>query len=412
MTFFFILIYIFFFFIRLQDWWRPLLGFPVDDVIFTIILLGILPSTSRIIKIIKLPQSKFFALFILAVFLSDLVNNDIAAAYEYGIKYIKFFVVYVIIVLSIDSFKKLNVLATFLCLLVLFIAYQGIIQAQTGTNWAGQSLYWGDRIRWVGLFDGANTTALAFVFVMPFLLEYFFGPWGIRYKVFSVIAALFIMSAFYFANSRGGFLSLMIVVFFFLYMRMKSKKGVIIAVVITFTLLLIAPSRMSEIDDKDKSSRGRIHAWDESLQMVRYHNPLFGVGKGHFRDYTSLPAHNAFLQHLGETGLIGAFFWLGFIYASIKGNILVMRKEGIDPGSYSLYRGHYLGLVGLLAGTMFISADHELLYICVALMTAIMLIEKIDLRFSLRDLKILGIVNVSVIFIIYIVVNLYKIIYF
>ena len=413
MAFLGILTYLFFLFIRLQDWWEPVKGVPVDDIVIILIIVSLLPSLSKFIDILKLPQGKFLLLFLIVVFLSNLVNVNIDSSFEYGWKYLKFTIIFLAITLSVNSFPKLKWITPFIVLLVTFIAYQGIIQSKTGTNWAGQSLYWGNRIRWVGLFDGANTTALAFVFVTPFLLEYLFsGSWGMGYKVFSILSGYLILTGFYLANSRGGFLSLLSVILFFIITKLKNQKGLVFGVILVLTLFtFVAPSRMEEIDDSDKSTKGRINAWGEALQMVRYHNPLLGVGKGQFRNYTRHIAHNAFLQQLGETGLIGAFFWLGSIYATIKGILIVMGGKNMDPLRLSLYKGYFLGLIALLTGILFISADHELLYIWIAFLTSIMLVEKVELKFSFRDIKIIGLIEFAGIIGVYITVNLFKVIY-
>ncbi|RJQ17689.1 MAG: hypothetical protein C4560_08220 [Nitrospiraceae bacterium] len=412
MAFACIFIYMFFFFIRPQDWWGPLLGVPVDNIIIPFIIISNLFLFPKFIKLLKMPQSKFILLFVGAVFLSNFVNGNTDAAFEYGIKYLKFTIIFFAIALSISSVPKLKWFVPYLLLLITFIAYQGIIMSETGTNWAGQSLYWANRVRWVGVFDGANITALAFISAIPFLMEYLLGPWNAAYRIFAGILGYFILQCFYLTNSRGGFISLLAVIFSFFAGRVKNKKGIIAGLIFAIILLTVAaPSRMSEIDDSTHSTRGRINAWSEALDMVRYDNPLFGIGKGQFTKYSSIIAHNAFLQQLGETGLVGAFFWVGLLYTSIKGMLIVIRKEDIEPVNRSLYRGYFTGVIGLLAGAVFISADHELLYIWLAFLTSIILIEDIDLKFSLRDMKIIGLIEIGYIFFTYCAVNIFRIIY-
>lgn len=412
MAFVGILFYFFFFFIRPQDWLVPFKGFPVDDFLIPLILFACLPSLPRFREIIRLPQSKFLLFFIVAVFLSNITNGNIDATVEYGMKYIKFAIIFFTITLSLDSFGKLKWTIPYFLILVAFIAFQGIIQSKTGVNWAGQSLYWADRIRWVGIFDGANITALLFVLAMPFLFEFLLGPWGKSYKLLSILSIILLMTGFYLSNSRGGFLSLLAVIFSFIYSKVKNKKGIILGFVIVIALFTVAPSRMGEVDDSHKSTRGRIHEWEESLQMMRYHKPIFGVGKGQFLNYTSLVSHNAFLQQLGETGIIGAFFWVGLIFTPMVGLINILNKEDIEPFRRSIYRGYFIGFIGLLVGVLFISADMELIYIWIAFLTSIILIEGIELKFTIRDLILVGLIEVTSIVVFYIAVNLFKHIYF
>lgn len=414
MTFLGLLAYLFFFFIRLQDWWEPLKGIPVDDIVISFILISLLPSLSRLSNILRLPQTKFLLLFLVAAFLSNIANGNMNTAFEYGLIYLKYTLIFLAIAISVDSFPKLKWLTLYILLLIVFIAFQGIIQAKTGTNWAGMSLYRDDsRIRWVGIFDGSNTTALAFIVMIPFALEYFFGPWGWHYKLFSSASGCLLLIGLYLTESRGGFLALLMVLLSFVCTKIKGKKGLVLGLMLAVIVLGVAlPMSTRGIDDADKSSRGRIHAWGEALEMVRYHNPLFGVGKGQFTNYTRRVAHNAFLQHLGESGFIGAFFWVGIVYTTLKGLVKVLRGQNQEPFRKSIYTGYFLAFIALLAGTMFISADHELFYLLSAFCASIVLVEGIDLRLVKKDLVIAGCITTTGVIFFYIVVNLFKIMYF
>src|SRR5258705_278562 len=91
--------------------------------------------------------------------------------------------------------------------------------------------------------------------------------------------------------------------------------GVIVAVVF---LNFGSSSRINEIDSKEQSAQGRIAAWSEGLQMFK-RNPVIGVGYGMFTNSYPLTAHNSFVLSFAETGLIGAYFWVGLLYVSLLG---------------------------------------------------------------------------------------------
>lgn len=388
------------------------MGAPVDYIIVSFIFISLFLSQSGFEKFFKLPQIKFLLVFLLIIFLSNIVNGNFDAAITYTIKFSKFVLFFLCIALSINSFSKLKVLTIFMIMLIAFIGFQCIIQVQTGTNWAGQVLYWGGRARWVGLFDGSNITALTFTFSISFLLVYLFDRWNIGYKIFAITSGCFILTGFYLADSRGGFVSLLAVSFSFIILKLKNKKGIIIATILILLLFTVAsPSRMSEIDDPHRSTKGRISAWDESFQMIRYHNPLFGVGKGQFTKYTRKIAHNAFLQQIGETGLIGAFFWIGIIYATFKGLIKVIKEKHLDSFRFSLYKAYLIGFIGLLVGMMFISSDNEFLFNWMALCTSIILMEGVEIRLTSRDLKIIGGIEIAGLTVMYIMLKLFDVIY-
>lgn len=412
MVFLGLLAYLFFFFIRVQDWWKPMLGVPVDAIVVSIIVISLIFSNTRVRQIFKYPQCKFLILFVLTVFLSNAVHGNMDAAVEWGVSYAKYAILFLTIGLSLNSVERLKFVRPYLAVLVGFIAYQGILMWVTGTNWSGETMYWAHRIRWVGLFNGANSLILAFIIVIPFLLEYLFGDYSLWQKTFAAIGMSLVTTAFYMANSRGGFLALLIVLVFFVSMKLKNLRGVGLALIVGMLLLFFAaPSRMGEIDDPENSTRGRIEAWSESIDMVKYVDPVFGVGKGQFTKYVRRVAHNAFMQQFAETGLLGAYFWLGVIYASMKGMAKIMSNDGLSPEKVSLYRGYLLGVIGILAIGMFISEDHELMFIWLAVCTAIQMVENIEISFDRSDIAKLAALEITLIVLVYVAVNAYNAVY-
>ena len=105
---------------------------------------------------------------------------------------------------------------------------------------------------------------------------------------------------------------------------------------------------------------------------------IFGIGRGEFQHYTkSRVAHNAFVQNMGETGLLGLFFWVGMIYFALKCLSAVSKAEGLPPHLVSMGRGVSVSLIGYIAAASFITADEsELLYILMALAAATWVIAR------------------------------------
>lgn len=390
-----------------------MLGFPIVDVIAALfIFLCFLPSIHKLRDIYQTPQSKFLLLFVMVILISNLVNGHYDALVDETVLFAKIAIFYFFVVLALSSTDKVRRVMLFIIIMMIFISYQGILQIDTGVNWAGGGLDEQGRMNWVGNFDGANITSVVFILTVPFLLEFIFTKWGWPYKIIAVVAGYFAIIGIYLTNSRAGFLGLVVVIAAFLFQRSKRKKlSVIIIVFITIALMAVAPSRMREIDDKDKSTRGRIEMWAEALDMLKYY-PVVGIGKGRFEYYTkSLVAHNAFLQNLGETGLVGSFFWVGMIYSSIVGFRKVLKKESLEPRKISLYRGLFNSFLGLLFCLFFISADFELIYIWTAIITAVILIEDTVIKLERKDYMLISTYIVAFVAFIYIVINLFKAIY-
>ena len=388
-------------------------GFPVVDIIVLLfIVFSLLPSFHKVQEIYRMPQSKFFIVFVVAILLSNLMNGHFDMLVTETMLFLKIIIFYFFVSIAIDSPDQLKNTVLSLIFMMIFIAYQGILQFDTGLNWAGEGLDRQGRMHWVGNFDGANITSAVFVITIPFLLEFIFGKWGIFLTALSMLATYFAVYGIYLTNSRAGFLGIIVVVSVFCFQKSKRKiLSVVLVMLVVVGLMAVAPSRMNEIDDKDKSTRGRIAMWGESLDMLKYY-PLFGIGKGRFEQYThDLVAHNAFLQNLGETGLTGSYAWIGMIYASIVGMIRVLRKDMLDPKRKSLYRGLFNSFLGLLFCLIFISADFELIYIWVAIITAVMSIEGIELRMGGKEYAAVGGYVVALVAGTYIVINLFKRIY-
>lgn len=385
------------------------MGAPVDYIMILSTLILLMLFKSQLGRVIKLPQTIFFMLFFVCVFLSNAIGGDIGTAVKNGYEYLRFFLIYLIVAGSLDSQQKIKWTGLVIAVLTAFIAYQGIVQINTGTNIAGMSLYRDEsRVRWVGVFDGSNTTCLAFLFAFPFALNrIFFNP-GIFSKILYIALLSLLSVGIYLTESRGGFMSLLILIFFFISFHIKNKKGVIIGAVMAALIFTVAAPGRFAVDDPEKSSRGRISAWSEALDIVRYNDPLLGVGKGRFTEYSRIVAHNSFLQQLGETGLIGAFFWIGIFYCSFKGLLGIAPKISADKASKVLYEENLLVLIGLVAATMFLSAEHELLYIAAALCAAVVAIYGDGFKIVRKDLIKIGAIEVFGVLFFYLVVNVFR----
>lgn len=405
------MIYMFSFLVRPADWWKPMVGFPIDSVIlgsaFFFVFLSF--DRERWEKVKRLPHLQLFLAWIIWIALSNSKTGNIDAAIDETVRYLKYLAIFFLIIWSVRSYAQLKGLILWMAVLIALMGYQGIDQVRTGIGWAGQPIYWGGRISWVGPFDGANILALMFVLMVPFLIDFMIGPWGIAHKLFALVIGYAVMTGLLLANSRGGYLSLIATTMLFFAVRFKRTTGIALGGLALIGLLLIAPSRFGSIDDKEKSSRGRIDMWSEAIQMVSY-NPVLGIGKGQFSKYTgSLLAHNAFLQNLGETGLVGAFIWLCLIYATIKSLLAVIRaQEDKNAPPCLLSRNLLISFFGFLIGLLFISADFEVLYVWIALCATTSMNSGTFYRLTKRDYIIVWTLLVVGVLSAYVGVNVYK----
>lgn len=387
MAFLGLLAYVFCLYIRPQDWVPAVLNKPVDYMVFAFVLFfGLLSKGKDVGKVIRMPHFKLMLLWMLAIALSNATNGRFQEAWDFFFKYFKFFVIFFCFALLVDDFSKLRKLFLFMVLLTAALAVQGMYQKEHGIGWAGQPLGWLGRIVWVGLWDGMNVLCLLFVVSIPFVLQFLLGPWPFFHRLYALAALPTILYGIYLTNSRGGFLSLMAVVFLHFKARLKNVWGVLIGVALAGALVTLAPSRFGDFNDEDNSASGRIEMWMEAFEMVTY-NPVFGIGKGRFVQYTSeLIAHNSFLEVMGETGMVGLFFWLSLLYVSIK-SLLAARARIQAPRDRSLVEGLWICILGYLFTSLFITTEFELLYVLLALSISVVRITDTPIEFRFADMR-------------------------
>lgn len=379
-------------FIRPQDFLPFMLGFPIVDAIAGLtLLIGIIGLIGQK-RTISFPQNYFVVLFLLVVFLSNIVNNKSEAGIEQFIFYLKRSAIFFMFLLILNSSEQLKKTINFIIILIVFLAIQSIYQSRYGIGFAGQSLmpgYEEVRVRWVGMWDGPNVLCLLFVLALPFTLEFTFGTYSILYRLINLFFTIILLYGVYLTNSRGGFVGFLSVIFFYLWTKFKDKKkaaviGLFLSLVFT---TFFAPSRMANIRG-ETSAHERTWIWEQGLNVLK-EKPLLGVGKGQFHEV----AHNNFIQNITETGLIGIFIFVSLIYLSFKA-LYIVRRSNFNTNKnnilLNLTRPLLVSMVGFNVVTLFITMELDILFIwlglcAVALNIARREIGGISFKFSMKD---------------------------
>ncbi|HVX68023.1 MAG TPA: O-antigen ligase family protein [Bryobacteraceae bacterium] len=395
-----LIVYCILVYLRPGDWVDAVRGWPLEFVTLALtvcaVLLKLFLFSDAETRRERLPVASFMLAWIAAIFLSNLVHGDSGAGIDNAVVYAKRCIVCLAYWAVLTSTNKIRVLVFFLVPLAGLLGLQGMYQVAHGVGWAGQPLYWAGRICWIGLWDGANVLSLLFVSTVPFVLEIVTGKWNIFAKIVAAVSGALILEGMILAASRGGWLSLGVIVL--LYFRQKvGKLGLIIGGLCVLGLIAIGPSRLSQnadADADDASSRHRVDLWSEGLEMFKG-SPVLGVGKGQFAEYTGTQvAHNAFIENLGETGFLGVFSWVGLIYLSFKSLRLVMRRsDELSPQLKGLTQAVFVSLVGYLSASMFINTDFDLLYMSMGLCAALLAVARrelkggIEVHFGFADMR-------------------------
>jgi O-antigen ligase len=206
-----------------------------------------------------------------------------------------------------------------------------------------------------------------------------------------VFAVLLLIVAAIMTGSRGGLLTLVLVVNFLLAIRFITRPrsplqtsggppasrirrwlvpvaaaGGGLALIIVLVLSLGGSTPLQRIfgqsASEDATAGGRLHYWRATLSMVRQH-PIVGVGLDAFANafpqYDSLNgtyrverAHNDYLQTLAETGLIGSFISLAFFVILFRQGFASIRSSR-DRWRRAVSLGAVTGCFGTLVHSFF-----------------------------------------------------------
>jgi len=205
------------------------------------------------------------------------------------------------------------------------------------------------------------------------------------FRVFCGFLAFVLLIAIFVTLSRGGLVSLAAALVAAIAvappkLRAGAVASVLAVVAISFVFFFGVASQAARdrITESDGGS-GRTDIWKVGWRLVE-DNPVLGVGGGNFQvssiHYLLVPgtirfdeyivdlptvAHNAYLQVLAETGIVGLVLFLVSIGVSLTcaaKALALLRRQG-DRADASLAAGVIVGLAALLAGYFFLSEEHS-----------------------------------------------------
>ena len=267
----------------------------------------------------------------------------------------------------------------------IFLGAFAIIQYLTGISFSNVSNYGivtiGNEPRVTGFFQDPNYASLNMVVVIP-LAYYLFKNSKINIeKIFIGLGILTTIVAILLTYSRGGMLSLIIVIILiFLHEQHKFRK-IIIGGIILITLFKYLPSenifeRFNTIINSLFVILNNLHftrSVDPSI-FTRYsllqsgwnmfiNNFFTGVGLGSFMFVSPnhQVAHNTYLSIAAELGFFGIFIFIGIIFLSLR-NLHFAQKEFEDKNLKNIVQGCKIGLYAFLINALFLTAQYERIF--------------------------------------------------
>jgi O-antigen ligase len=223
-----------------------------------------------------------------------------------------------------------------------------------------------------GLLTGPNELAGAMIVGILYWLFIFFDPFcsGI-YRAFSAVAILPIMLVLLKTGSRGGMLSLMIVLVVMFFRLPVTQKLLVTcgAAVLLVMAILTLPDDLRKrfttyfadddtrnsadfVDNPTGSTDSRLYLLQRSIEFT-IKNPIFGVGPDQFSTYEDkvsrdegkvkgswLGCHNTYTQISSETGLPGLFLFLAMIVMSWRSTVNIQRQAKRIGTPYAIALGN------------------------------------------------------------------------
>jgi putative inorganic carbon (hco3(-)) transporter len=326
--YFYLLIYIVVLYIRPQEYVDFFVGKPLVPVsLMAATVLWMVGQKKRF----DVPQHGLMLGLTACIFLSVLFTGWLTGALTALTDFLPTLLLFYIVSTSTTSLKRLQALAIVMTAVCVVIAFHGMgqIEDEFGVGWTGAEMI-EERITYLGFLNDPNDLSMAFLMVLPLTLYVALVGrfWLLRMAAYASIGV--ILYGVFLCNSRGSLLGIAAMLFAYAVRRFGWLRSTVVAPMLLVPLLLLAPSRVSEMSADEASAAGRWDAWFEGFEMLRS-RPLFGVGKGLFTDHNGLTAHNSFVLSFAETGLVGYFFWFSILALTV---LMLMRlMPVIEPGT-------------------------------------------------------------------------------
>jgi O-antigen ligase len=262
------------------------------------------------------------------------------ALQEFFDSYLKALVVFVLMVNTVTTVKRLDQITWVILVCVGYIAARGVFDYARGVN-----LVEGGRLAGPvgGMFGNPNDLAMNMVTLAPVAAVMAMSRWQPRWRRLSaaLIVVLMIATAV-FSKSRGGGIGLLIMLGALMWLGRKVRPQIVpvaLGAILIGTPLLPASfwTRMASIVDpqQDKqeftgSREARRLLMQEGIDAFLDH-PITGVGAGQFKNYNPAgrkerwrETHNALIQVAAETGLAGLLL---FSFLIVRAGMATMQTR-------------------------------------------------------------------------------------
>ncbi|MFH0930617.1 MAG: putative O-glycosylation ligase, exosortase A system-associated [Candidatus Zixiibacteriota bacterium] len=370
-----------------EDYIPPLANLHFTRILTIVLIIIWLIRTALITKKIFLWEKEFNVLYVLLLVAGISIPFSFWPTYsfEHSVDFLKTFVFVFMLVHLVDDLKKFKVFIWVFLLVHIFLAITPVrmfialgpeaVQMRLGTATRG---FLGD----------AHDFALAVTLVLPFSFYLFINEKNKSPRFLLFVSMIVLFWGIVSTSSRGGFVTLVVIISYLLFKSQKKLVGIILILFILATILILAPKEFWERQStiisyqEDPSALGRIVAWKAGLTMF-LDRPLTGVGMDCFSiAYGAryhlpqvkewIAAHNAYIQIGAELGVLGLTCYLLLIYLIYKENNRLQKSIKRGPLGNNFYitisQALKASLIAYAVGSLFLSAAYyPHLYILIGL---------------------------------------------
>jgi putative inorganic carbon (hco3(-)) transporter len=260
---------------------------------------------------------------------------------------------------------------TFVTVILTFTCYLAAYSIHLFMSGVAMDQHGLDRSVATGIFSDPNDLAGTIVAGLALVLARI-PPAKLLHRILYLGMAAVMVWAILLTSSRGGFLSLMLLIGgFCLNFTRRKVLACTIAAIFALGFLSLTSRHMTNFDSGEDSANSRFQFWVNGIETM-VQRPILGVGYGMFGDINGgATAHNSFVLCFTELGLAGYLFWMGCLYCAFR---FSPARKGADSATGKLdgtkldAMGARLALASFLATAFFLSRSYvPVLYILVAL---------------------------------------------
>jgi O-antigen ligase len=221
----------------------------------------------------------------------------------------------------------------------------------------------GTRGSWVGIFKNPNENAYALVLLVPLTIALGRGSRRIVHAALWAIAGAYLV-AIYLTFSRGGLIGLFAVIALLGWKQKSSLIRTLMLGALALGLVFVALFWGRKDDFKDLRTDTTVNqriATIKAGMLMFVDKPLLGIGPGcslvayplyvpkdaHCGCQDQLVIHNAFIQVLSETGILGFIPFAGFIGLTIF-QLWRVQQKVLAPAVHAYASGIELALWGFV----------------------------------------------------------------